>query len=184
MAKLHKIDLLKPDERDAVVRDIVLGHRTMAKVAKDIGISDTSVGRYMTTVEPDERLEIVARSISASKMAAAQGHADLLNEFGEDVDRDLKWVLNELKELLGKAKGDEDLRMQLGTLKEVRQSLMSLAELHGRLNKKIDISLNLNESPQFIQLRQIILQVLSRHPEAKADFLTEMKVLQVIESPS
>jgi hypothetical protein len=97
------------------------------------------------------------------------------------VDTDLKWVLGELKALFQSAKGDEDKLLQLGTLKEVRQSLMALAELHGKLNKRIDIHLNLNESPQFIKLRQIILTVLDRHPEAKADFLDEMRVLKVID---
>ena len=57
-----------------------------------------------------------------------------------------------------------------------------MAELHGKLNKKMDIHLNLSESPQFIKLRQIILTVLDRHPEAKADFLDEMRVLQVIDA--
>ena len=59
---------------------------------------------------------------------------------------------------------------------------MALADLHGQLNKKMDIHLNLNESPQFIQLRQIILHVLDKHPAAKANFLDEMKVLKVIEA--
>ena len=77
---------------------------------------------------------------------------------------------------------DDEKLVQLGTLKEVRQALMSLAELQGKLNRKVEISLNLSESPQFIQLRQIILSVLDRHPEAKADFLQEMRVLQVIDA--
>ena len=109
-------------------------------------------------------------------------HAAIVNEFGDDTDKDLKWVLRELKALLEGAKGDEDKVLQLGTLKELRQSLMALADLHGKLNKKMEIHLNLAESPQFIRLRKIILTVLDRHPDAKADFLDEMRVLKVIDA--
>jgi len=109
-------------------------------------------------------------------------HAAIVNEFGDDTDKDLKWVLRELKALLESASGDDEKVLKLGTLKELRQSLMALADLHGKLNKKMEIHLNLNESPQFIKLRQIILTVLDRHPEAKADFLDEMRVLKVIDA--
>lgn len=186
----HKIDTLPKDVRDKAVQDIVLGRRSTYQVAKDLSerkgfsISITAVGRYMATVTEDERLEIIANAMGEAKMASIQENAKIVDEFGEDTDKDLKWVLRELKDLLQSAKGDEDRQMQLGSLKEIRQSLMSLADLHGKLNKRMEVHLNLNESPQFIQLRQIILNVLDRHPDAKADFLEEMKVLKVLEHPS
>ncbi|MBF9030632.1 hypothetical protein HKCCE3408_09510 [Rhodobacterales bacterium HKCCE3408] len=185
-----KFDLLPKDVRDASVRDIVLGRRSMFQVTKDLNerkdfsITDTSVARYMSTVTEDERLEIIATAMGEAKMIAIAEHAQIVDEFGEDTDKDLKWVLRELKDLLRAAKDDEDRAMQLGSLKELRQALMSLADLHGKLNKRMDIHLNLNESPQFIQLRQIILNVLERQPDAKADFLEEMKVLKVLEHPA
>lgn len=179
MAGKHKLDLLPKAKRDEIVRDIVLGRRSMWKVSQDLGIADTSVGRYMAKVSEEERLEIVARAAHDSKIAAAMQNAELVNELGVDTDKDLKFVLRELKALLDAAKGDDDRILQLGTLKELRQALMSLSELQGKLSRKIDVHLNLNESPQFLQLRAIILTVLDRHPEAKADFLNEMQALQV-----
>lgn len=178
-----KIDQLPKGKRDAAVRDIVLGRRSMWQVSKDLKISDTAVARYMKDkVTNEERNDIIVDSIAASKLKEAHNKAAIIDILGEDTDKDLKWVLRELKSLLEDAKGDDDRVLQLGTLKEVRQSLMSLADLHGKLNKKMDIHLNLNESPQFIQLRKIILTVLDRHPDAKTDFLDEMKVLKVIEA--
>jgi len=177
-----KIDQLPKGKRDAVVRDVVLGRRSMWQVSKDLSISDSSVARYMAKVTEEERTSIVADSIAASKLKDAHNKAAIIDTLGEDTDKDLKWVLRELKTLLEGAKDDDDRALALGTLKELRQSLMSLADLHGKLNKKIDVHLNLNESPQFIQLRQIILTVLDRYPDAKTDFLDEMKVLQVIEA--
>lgn len=182
----HKLLNLPTKVREAAVRDIVLGRRSMYQVTKDLErdhkfkISDTAVSRFMSNfVGEQERIKILADAAHDAKIAEAVARGELIDEFGEDTDRDLKWVLRELKSLLQDAKDDDERALQLGTLKELRQSLMALADLHGKLNKKMDIHLNLNESPQFIQLRQIILTVLERHPDAKADFLSEMKVLQV-----
>ncbi|PIE13502.1 MAG: hypothetical protein CSA68_11640 [Rhodobacterales bacterium] len=178
-----KIDKLPKAKRDAIVRDIVLGRKSMWAASKELGIADTSVGRYMATVTEEERLGIIAAAMGEAKMAELQEQADLVNQFGEDTDKDLKWVLRELKSLLSDAKGDDDKTLALGTLKELRQSLMALADLHGKLNKKMDVHLNLNESPQFIQLRSIILKVLNNHPAAKHEFLDEMDRMGVIQEP-
>jgi len=179
----HKMALLPTEKREHYTREIVLGRMSMFQAGKELEIADTSVARYITSLPEDEKLRIVAAALHDSKVKTAMQHAALVDEFGEDTDQDLKWVLKELKSLLQGAKGDEDRMMQLGALKELRQSLMALADLHGKLNKKMDIHLNLNESPQFIQLRQIILNVLERHPEAKHDFLDEMDRMGVVKEP-
>ncbi len=184
-----KIDTLPTAVRNDLVRDIVLGRRSMFEVTKDLNarrgfsITDTAVSRYMKTITEEERLEIIAKAMGEAKMASIQENAKIVDEFGEDTDKDLKWVLRELKSLLEDAKDDKDRVMQLGSLKELRQSLMALADLHGKLNKRMDVHLNLNESPQFIELRKIIIRVLDRHPAAKHDFLDEMDRLGVIKEP-
>lgn len=184
-----KIDTLPINVRNDLVRDIVLGRRSMFEVTKDLNarrgfsITDTTVSRYMSTITEEERLEIIAKAMGEAKMADIREKAEIVDQFGEDTDQDLKWVLRELKSLLEDAKGDKDRVMQLGSLKELRQSLMALADLHGKLNKRMDVHLNLNESPQFIELRKIIIRVLDRHPAAKHDFLDEMDRLGVIKEP-
>ncbi|MDP2496190.1 hypothetical protein Q8W25_19325 [Shimia thalassica] len=176
--------MMLPDaKREHYTREIVLGRMSMFQAGKDLGMSDTSVARYISQLPEEDKLAILATAMHDAKVKTAMQHAAIVNEFGEDTDKDLKWVLRELKSLLEGAKGDEDRVMQLGALKELRQSLMSLADLHGKLNKKMDIHLNLNESPQFIQLRQIILKVLNNHPAAKHDFLNEMDAMGVIKEP-
>lgn len=180
--RLHKMALLPDAEREHYTREIILGRMSMEQAGRELGVSGMSVARYVTTIPDDERLAIVAQALHDSRVQRAMKNAAVADQFGDDVDQDLKWVLGELKALFTSAKGDEDKLLQLGTLKEVRQSLMALADLHGKLNKRVDIFLNLNESPQFIKLRQVILTVLDRHPEAKADFLDEMRVLKVIDA--
>lgn len=180
--RLTKMALLPKERQDFYKRELLLGRMSMLACGRELGISDMSVARFVATIPDEERLAIVAQEFHDTKVRSALTNAAIVDEFGEDTDRDLKWVLRELKALLESAKGDDEKVLKLGTLKELRQSLMSLAELHGKLNKKMDIHLNLNESPQFIKLRSIILNVLDRHPEAKADFLDEMRVLQVIDA--
>ncbi|MFL4471551.1 hypothetical protein ACERZ8_17320 [Tateyamaria armeniaca] len=178
-----KIDMLPQARRDKIVRDIVLGRMTQTEVAKKLKLNATTIGRYMSRVSEEERLAIIASAMGEAKVKDMVSQAEIVDQFGEDTDKDLKWVLRELKTLLVDAKGDEDRVLALGALKELRQSLMSLADLHGKLNKRMDVHLNLNESPQFIQLRKLILTVLERHPDAKQDFLEEMRTLQVIPPP-
>jgi len=182
VGRLHKMAMLPDAQRERYTREIILGRMSMEQAGRELGVSGMSVARYVTTIPDEERLAIVAQAFHDSKVQTALQHAAIVNEFGDDTDKDLKWVLRELKALLESASGDDEKVLKLGTLKELRQSLMALADLHGKLNKKMEIHLNLNESPQFIKLRQIILTVLDRHPEAKADFLDEMRVLKVIDA--
>ena len=179
--RLHKMALLPDDKRLHYTTEIVLGRMSMEQAGRELGISGMSVARWVTTITDEERLAIVAQHFHDTKVQTALKHAAVANEFGDETSQDLKWVLRQLKALFEGANGDDEKLLKLGTLKELRQSLMALAELHGQLNKKIDIHLNLAESPQFIRLRQIILTVLDRHPEAKADFLDEMRVLKVLD---
>ena len=179
--RLHKMALLPDAQRLHYTTEIVLGRMSMEQAGRELGISGMSVARWVTTITDEERLAIVAQHFHDTKVQTALKHAAVANEFSDEVDQDLKWVLRQLRDLFEAAKGDEDRLLQLGTLKEVRNSLMALAEVSGKLNRKIDIHLNLAESPQFLRLRSIILTVLDRHPEAKADFLDEMRVLKVLD---
>ena len=77
--------------------------------------------------------------------------------------------------------GEPDRILELAQMKEMRQTLMDLAKVRGMFSNKIDVTVDLGTSPQFIMLRKIILTVLEAHPAAKADFLDEMRALQVIE---
>lgn len=170
--------LMRPDVGEVVV-DIVLERRTLTDIAKRCGLDYTSVARFRDAYINEE----VRRTVMAQdKLAAKQFEAEVLNEDRVEIDGDLRWVISKLKALLQDAEGDEDRILQLGSLREIRQSLLALAELQGKLNRELTVHLNLNESPQFLTLRTIILRVLERHPEARADFLDEMRVLKVLPS--
>ena len=93
--------------------------------------------------------------------------------------RGLRRIVREIDALLQRAKQNGDDPMALMSLREMRTTLMDLAKLHGTLRQELTVQVNLNDSPQFLTLRDLILRVLERHPDAKADFLSEMRRLQV-----
>jgi hypothetical protein len=168
--------LMRPDVGE-IVCDVVLERRTLTDIARRCGIDTTTLQRFRDTYITEDVRRVV---MVQDKLAAKQFEAGVLNEDRVEIDGDLRWVIQKLKALLQDAEGDEDRLLQLGSLREIRQSLLALAELQGKLNKELTVHLNLNESPQFLTLREIILRVLDRHPEAKADFLDEMRVLKVL----
>ena len=80
--------------------------------------------------------------------------------------------MREIETILERAKGNEDDLLALGSLKEMRTTLLALAKIHGQLNQELTVRhINISEDPRFNTLRTIILDVLERHPVAKADFL-------------
>jgi hypothetical protein len=99
---------------------------------------------------------------------------------GDDIDNDLRWLIRRLRSVI-EGCTDDDKLLELAQMKEMRQTLVDLAKVRGMFTSKIDVTIDLGSSPQFIMLRQIILRVLERHLDAKMDFLDEMRTLKVIE---
>ncbi|MFT6605690.1 MAG: transposase-like protein [Halocynthiibacter sp.] len=181
MAPRHKIDdELNESKQNALIVEIING-RSFADVGRQLAISDTSVRRWWATVPDDRRLLVAARAKQAAELAEKREAADMIVSDGDDIDNDLRWLVKRLRKTIEATEGDDDKLLELAQMREMRMQLMDIGKVRGMFNNKIDVSINLASSPQFILLRQIILTVLDRHPEAKADFLAEMGHLQVLE---
>ncbi|QIQ87961.1 hypothetical protein [Erythrobacter sp.] len=156
-------------------RDLVAGV-TNAEVARRYGLKPDAIRRHADNhLDEEQRREITL----ALRTERAQAVADALNEGDVEIHRSLKRVVTEIDSLLQRAKADGNDPLALMSLREMRNALMDLAKLTGTLQNELTVNVNLNESPQFIVLRQMILRVLDRHPDAKADFLGEMQRLQI-----
>lgn len=134
------------------------------------------------SIPEDEKLRLVAQHLERARLAETERAAAVVKNLGDDVVTDLKWVLRELKRILEESKDDEDRVLQLGALRETHKVLNSLANIFGLVSKKVDVTIDINNSPAVLQIREVILNVLEQHPEARADFLREMQRLQVIEA--
>jgi hypothetical protein len=156
-------------------RDLVRGDAQRA-VARKYGLTPDAVHRH----DHNHLTEEMRREIAVElKRERAQAVATELNEERIEVDSGLQRIVHEIDALLRRAKADGNDPLALMSLKEMRATLMSLAQLHGSLRQELTVTVNLNESPQFLTLRELILRVLERHPAAKADFLGEMKRLAI-----
>lgn len=156
-------------------RDLVAGH-TRAAVGRKYGLTTDSLRRHEDAHLTEEMRREIALELRKERAVAV---ADELNEGDIEIDSGLKHILKEIDALLRRAKADGNDPLALMSLKEMRSTLMDLAKLTGSLQKELTINVNLNESPQFLTLREMILRVLERHPDAKADFLGEMRRLQI-----
>lgn len=156
-------------------RDLVLGMSRNA-VARKYGLDPDAVHRHGKNHVTEEQRREIAVEI---KRERAQNVADELNAERIEVDSGLQKIVREIDALLRRAKAAGDDPLALMSLKEMRQTLLALAQLHGSLRQELTVNVNMNESPQFLTLRELILRVLERHPDAKADFLGEMKRLAI-----
>jgi hypothetical protein len=180
MGRRHKLDELPMATQDRIKEELAIGSRSMLAIGKQFGVSDTSVKRWWSKIPADERLLIAARVRQSGHIAAVKDAAAVVSD-GDDIDNDLRWLVRRLRTAIEACGEDDDKLLELAQMREMRQSLMDLAKVRGMFSSKIDVQINLAESPQFIQLRHIILRVLEQHPEAKLDFLDEMRVLKVID---
>jgi len=85
---MHKLATLPQAKRDEVVKDVVLGRKSMLQVSRELEVSDTSVARFMRTVDEQERVAILAHAAQDAKLAEIDFLAG-----------DLAFVLTEADEL-------------------------------------------------------------------------------------
>lgn len=156
-------------------RDLVAGV-PKTQVAAKFGLKPDAIRRHWDNHVDEEQRREIALQIRTDR---AQKVANTLNAGDVEIDSSLKRVIAEIDGLLQRAKADNNDPLALMSLREMRNALMDLAKLTGSLQQELTVNVNLNESLQFLTLRQMILSVLDRNPDAKADFLQEMQKLQI-----
>lgn len=171
---------LSQAQRDEAIALITLGETNANAVAVKYGTSRQNIVRWVRALPDDQKLMIAAKFKQERQLKDTRTAAQMLVSDGDDIDNDLRWIVKRLRTAI-EACTDDDKLLELAQMREMRNSLMDLAKVRGMFNSKIDVQINLAESPQFIVLRQIMLKVLDAHPDAKLDFMREMRALNVIE---
>ncbi len=117
-------------------------------------------GRYRTLGERAVRRHkanhLPARLVLAEKAAEVVEAGTLLEQVGDLQRRALT--------ILGQAERAGELKTALGAIREARSNLELLAKLLGELDERPQI--NLNISPEWLELRTILITALEAHPEA------------------
>ena len=134
--------------REAIDRALV-GGASNRSVASLYDVSEAAVRRHRTNHLP-------ARMVMAEKAAELVEADNLLDQVGDLQRRALA--------ILDRAEEAGELKTALAAIREARGNLELLAKLLGELDERPVV--NLNISPEWLQLRAVIVGALEAHPEA------------------
>ena len=135
-------------EKNAIDRALV-GSVSNRSVASLYDVSEAAVRRHKANHLP-------AKLVMAEKAAEVVEANNLLRQVGDLQRRALA--------ILDKAEETGELRTALSAIKEARGNLELLAKLLGELDERPIV--NLNISPEWLELRAVIVGALEPHPEA------------------
>jgi hypothetical protein len=135
-------------ERQLIDEALVTG-APYRSVAKRFGLSESAVYRHKTDHLPAHLLK--ARQVE--EVAQAD---DLLDQ--------VRYLQTHTLNILERAEKAGDLRTALAAISQARGNVELLGKLAGELNERPVV--NLNVSPQWLELRAVIVGALEPHPAA------------------
>jgi hypothetical protein len=165
--------------RTAIDKHLILRTMTVQAMAKKYDIGEEALRRHRDAHISEETKRELLLQARVEKQEAV---ADDLNAERVEIDDGLRKILREIDGILQRAKQNGDDPLALGSLKEMRAALMDLAKLQGTLRNELTVNVSLNEAPQWLQLRAILMEVFERHPAAKADFLARATTLRIADA--
>lgn len=161
----------------AINRDVVLGD-SMRVVADRYGLLKDNIHRHAQK-HIDEAMK--RQILVQRKREDDQAVANELNSERVEISSGLRRCVKEVEAILQRAKEREDDPLALASLKEMRATLIDLAKIHGSLKNELVVKVDLTSSPQWSQLREILIEVFADHPEAERAFVSKVRHLGVIE---
>jgi transposase-like protein len=123
-------------------------------VAKRFGLSESAVYRHKTEHLP-------AHLLRAREVEEAARVDDLLDQ--------VRHLQAHALDILERAEKAGDLRTALAAISQARGNLELLGKLAGELDERPVV--NLNVSPEWLELRAVIVGALEPHPEARGAVL-------------
>jgi hypothetical protein len=135
-------------QRHGIDKALVTG-APYRSVAKRFGLSDSAVYRHKTEHLPTHLL----KAREAEEMAQAD---DLLEQ--------VRNLQTHALDILDRAEKAGDLRTALAAISQARGNLELLGKLAGELDERPVV--NLNISPEWLELRAVIVGALEPHPAA------------------
>lgn len=148
-------------EREAIDRALVAGESTGQLAGRYRTIDERAIRRHRSNHLPAK----LVRAQDAQEVAEAD---DLLIQVRDLQTRTLA--------ILESAEASREHRTALSAIREARSNLELLAKLLGELDDSPTV--NVLISPQWIQLRTVLLEVLTSYPEARSAVAGELLKLE------
>ena len=144
-------------ERNGIDQALVTG-APYRSVAKRFALSESAVYRHKTEHLPVHLLK-------AKEVEEAARADDLLDQ--------VRTLQTHALDILGRAEKAGDLRTALAAISQARGNLELLGKLAGELDERPVV--NLNVSPEWLDLRVLIVRALEPHPEARGAVLSALE---------
>ena len=135
-----------------------------------------AIGRHARAHIPEELVREII--VQAKRERAVEVDAEI-NQDQVDISTGLQHIVREIDGILQRAKAAGDDGMALTALRDMRQTLMNLAKLYGKLREVSTIEVRICEAPQWLALRAILAEVFRAHPAAGEMFLSKTRHLQL-----
>ena len=173
---------MRPDKQE-IIKDIVLGRRTLTEIAKRIGVDFTTVQRYRDLKITEE----MRRSIMAEqRIRQVEAETEVINQDRMDVATTYESLARRVEKLITKAEANEDDAFALAAMEGLRKVLRDVAMMQGKLATALTVNVTLSESKEWVTLRTILQEVCDEVPAAREPLLRRMRhhVLSVTKEDS
>lgn len=150
-------------ERD-LIDQALLERETYRSISRRFAVSPDALGRHKKEHVPTQLAKAVA-----ARESVEVAHAGSLYEQVQELRQ-------KALELLAKAEMAGDFRTALSGVREARACVELLMEVEGELNRNGTVSVTV--SPQWVEVRTVIMSALQAHPEARQAAASALKSIE------
>lgn len=162
---------MRPDKQE-IIKDIVLGRRTLTEIAKRIGVDLTTIQRYRDNKITEE----MRRAIMAEqRIRQVETETEIVNEDRMDVANTYEALARRVEKLISKAEQNEDDAFALAAMEGLRKVLRDIATMQGKLATALTVNVTLAEAKEWVTLRRILQEVCDEVPAAREPLLRLMR---------
>jgi len=169
-------------EKKTIIKQLVLGKPPATQIAKRLGMHVDSVRRYKAEkITPEMRAKVFAEN----RIAEVEKDVAVINEDRMDVANTYESLAKRVDRLLSKAEENDDDAFTLAAAEGLRKVLRDIATLQGKMAQSVSVTVTLAQSPEWLTLRRILMEVCAEVPAAREPLLRKMRheVLSVTKEP-
>lgn len=146
----------------------IIGGVAQAAVGRKFGLTVDSIRRHAENHITEELRRAIMVDLKRERQ---QNIADELNDDRLDIANTYESLAKRVGKLIDRAEENGDDTLALASMEGLRRVLSDIAKMQGKLAQQLTVQVSLNDSPEWIKLRDMLEVVFSAHPEAKAMFL-------------
>ena len=162
---------MRPDKNE-IIKDIVLERRSMAEIARRLGVDYSTVQRYRDEkISEEMRREIMA----ATRIQGIEANTEIILQDRLDGSLTYESLARRVEKLITQAEQEDNPAFALSAMEGLRRCLRDIAQLQGKLAQNLTVNVSLAESKEWVTLRNILNEVCDEVPAAREPLLRRMR---------